>query len=125
MSEQNLIDCNDENEGCDGGEMETAINFLKTERISIEAGYPYTARDGTCVHGIDSGVHVNGVKVFPPGENSLQAAVGEQPFHYVLFLMFIQYRGSSSGKHIFKHLHYCSFWYLKLIFSNLTFRDIS
>lgn len=76
LSEQFLIDCSDDNEGCDGGEMEAALNFLKRNEISMEVGYPYTASDGVCVTGIDSGVKVEDIKVFPPGEDKLQAAVG-------------------------------------------------
>lgn len=49
LSEQELVDCDKDNNGCDGGLMEHALNFIaKAEGLTTENSYPYTAKDGTC-----------------------------------------------------------------------------
>lgn len=50
LSEQELVDCNrDPNEGCDGGLMEKAFDFIKKNGgITTEQNYPYRAGDGPC-----------------------------------------------------------------------------
>ncbi|XP_058102061.1 vignain-like [Magnolia sinica] len=50
LSEQELIDCdNTDNQGCDGGLMEYAFEYIKKNRgITTEENYPYTAVEGTC-----------------------------------------------------------------------------
>lgn len=50
LSEQELVDCNTgENNGCNGGLMEHAFEFIeKTGGIASEADYPYMATNGVC-----------------------------------------------------------------------------
>ena len=50
LSEQELIDCDrKENQGCNGGLMDYAFEFIQQKGgITTESDYPYAAQDGTC-----------------------------------------------------------------------------
>lgn len=49
FSEQQLVDCDKVDSGCNGGLMENAYNYLKSAGgIMKQADYKYTGRDGTC-----------------------------------------------------------------------------
>lgn len=49
LSEQNLVDCTYSTDGCQGGWMADAYNYVKTNNgINTESGYPYqSASSGT------------------------------------------------------------------------------
>ena len=49
FSEQQLVDCDTKDSGCNGGLMEYAFTFLKQLGcLNFEEDYPYTGRKGTC-----------------------------------------------------------------------------
>jgi len=48
LSEQELVDCDTTDDGCDGGLMENAMTFLSTAGVVLESDYPYTGEDGQC-----------------------------------------------------------------------------
>lgn len=49
LSEQELVDCESDNSGCNGGLMENAYEFIKeTGGVASEQIYPYFAHDGRC-----------------------------------------------------------------------------
>ena len=85
LSEQQLVDCAGGtygNQGCNGGDMGTAIQYSHDFGNELESDYPYTALDGTCTY------DKNKVKVTPAqgptnvatnNAAALKAAIAEGP----------------------------------------------
>ena len=48
FSVQLLIDCDTMDSGCNGGDISTALSWLKQNGIMLESDYPYTGMKGTC-----------------------------------------------------------------------------
>lgn len=48
LSEQQLIDCDTFNMGCNGGLMEYAFRYLESASLDSESSYPYTGKKGSC-----------------------------------------------------------------------------
>ncbi|XP_072392907.1 cathepsin L-like proteinase [Diabrotica undecimpunctata] len=48
LSEQELVDCDTVNGGCNGGLMTDAFNYVKRHGLAAESKYKYTGRDGSC-----------------------------------------------------------------------------
>ncbi|XP_045457977.1 mexicain-like [Melitaea cinxia] len=48
LSEQQLIDCDKQSDGCNGGFPAYAINYLMKNGAMAEESYPYEAKDGQC-----------------------------------------------------------------------------
>ncbi|XP_039154896.1 zingipain-2 [Eucalyptus grandis] len=85
LSEQELMDCDvgKHNQGCSGGEMDTAFSFIQRNGgITSESDYPYRGRDGSCDAAMlrSHAATISGYGDVPPNdERSLQAAVARQP----------------------------------------------
>ncbi|KAI9108785.1 hypothetical protein K1719_020090 [Acacia pycnantha] len=84
LSEQELVDCDTEqNEGCNGGLMEYAYEFIKRiGGLTTESNYPYKAIDETCDVSKEKhpSVSIDGHENVPPNdENSLLKAAANQP----------------------------------------------
>eukprot|EP00931_Biecheleriopsis_adriatica_P046251 TRINITY_DN2653_c0_g1_i9.p1 TRINITY_DN2653_c0_g1~~TRINITY_DN2653_c0_g1_i9.p1 ORF type:complete len:169 (-),score=27.82 TRINITY_DN2653_c0_g1_i9:551-1057(-) len=51
LSEQQLVDCaKNGNQGCNGGSMDLAFEYLEKNAVCTEESYNYTARQGTTCH---------------------------------------------------------------------------
>ncbi|XP_062177674.1 cysteine proteinase mucunain-like [Alnus glutinosa] len=84
LSEQELVDCdNSYNQGCNGGLMDYAFQFIiNNGGIDTEEDYPYRARDGACDTNRKNArvVTIDGYEDVPENdENSLKKAVANQP----------------------------------------------
>ncbi|KAL0443908.1 UNVERIFIED_CONTAM: Senescence-specific cysteine protease SAG12 [Sesamum latifolium] len=85
LSEQELLDCDSsaDNQGCRGGYMEKAYEFIiKNHGITTEKLYPYQAKEGNCNTTKEKlkAAKITGYVTIPASdEKRLQAAVAKQP----------------------------------------------
>ena len=56
FSEQQLVDCSKQNNGCNGGLMDYAFRYIETAPLELESSYPYTGKDGMCEYTKSKGV---------------------------------------------------------------------
>lgn len=85
LSEQDLLDCDTNESGCDGGRMINAFKFiLDNNGILTESAYPYKGVKGKCMetslrYGSQK-VRINDFQLVPSNdENALLQAVSQQP----------------------------------------------
>ncbi|KAJ4713678.1 putative Cysteine protease [Melia azedarach] len=85
LSEQELVDCDvkGEDEGCNGGLMDNAFEFIQNNNgITTEANYPYEGVDGTCIAKKEANhaAKITGREDVPANnEKALLIAVANQP----------------------------------------------
>ena len=49
LSEQQLLDCDDSEDACDGGDEEQALEYIKSQGgLDTEESYPYKGYQGSC-----------------------------------------------------------------------------
>jgi len=74
LSEENLVQCDHNgDQGCNGGLMDNAFEWIEQHGICTEADYPYTSGGGvtgTCVQGCAPAVTVTGFKDVPKGDEA-------------------------------------------------------
>ncbi|KAJ8984257.1 hypothetical protein NQ317_007489 [Molorchus minor] len=78
ISEQNLVDCDQRNAGCDGGDMTYAYEYVhENDGIDTETSYPYEGEDGRCRYQVDGNVtSTNGYVYIAEGnEEHLKEAI--------------------------------------------------
>jgi len=79
LAEQQLVDCDTEESGCNGGMESDAIEWIaRNGGQCAEADYPYTARDGSCKTSCTPIAGVTSVKRFS-GEPALASNLVNQP----------------------------------------------
>jgi C1A family cysteine protease len=81
LSEQDLVDCDKVDHGCQGGLMDNGFNFIQQNNgLCSESSYPYTAADGTCNAQCTKVVTVSGHEDVPKmDEKSLLVAASQHP----------------------------------------------
>jgi cathepsin L len=83
LSEQQLVDCDKNSDGCQGGFMDGAVQYAEGHGSCTESSYPYTARDGycresSCSTGIPRG-GVTGVRTVQKSAQAMQSALMQGP----------------------------------------------
>jgi len=79
LAEQQLVDCEKESKGCNGGHHYWGLTYLTDKPIFTTESYPYKAREGSCTTGTDSGVRISGFTRLPKqDENALLQALQKQ-----------------------------------------------
>lgn len=102
LSEQQLVDCSgpEGNQGCDGGMMDQAFEYIMKNGICSETAYPYISAagaNGTC-HACDPVAHISGYQdVQPNNETALMAAVAQQPVSVAVEADGLDWQFYSSG----------------------------
>merc|ERR1712100_139379 len=86
LSEQQFLDCDTTDSGCNGGLEYQGWSFFKSkdEGICTESSYPYTAKNGNCKYssctlGIPAGGITGVTHVSKNSASSLQSALQKQP----------------------------------------------
>ena len=81
FSEQQLVDCDTaEDQGCNGGLMDNAFQYIAKNGLATEDSYSYTGKDGSCASftAVEGTVGVTYTDVSNT-EEALAAAVAQQP----------------------------------------------
>ncbi|KAL3741710.1 hypothetical protein ACJRO7_017217 [Eucalyptus globulus] len=83
LSVQELVDCDDNDDGCMGGFMDSAFEFIVSNGgLTTEANYPYQGIDGTCntAKTANQAASITGYQDVPANnEKALLQAVANQP----------------------------------------------
>jgi cathepsin L len=87
LSEQQLVDCSTQNNGCNGGSMALAFNFESGQNVCSEASYPYKAADGSCKSSCTTAIAKGGITgyksvgnfLFGASVSDMQSALNSNP----------------------------------------------
>jgi cathepsin L len=86
LSEEQLIDCTPESNGCDGGNPYYAWKYMKTHGVCTQGSYPFTAAGGKanacqtdCTEAIPKGGIKGSTRVVAGSSQALMEAVSKQP----------------------------------------------
>jgi cathepsin L len=73
MSEQQFVDCDKVDSGCNGGLMDNAFRWAEGQAVATEASYAYTGRDGSCKSSFSTAIPSGGVTGFKDVAKSASA----------------------------------------------------
>lgn len=83
LSEQQFVDCDDVDSGCNGGLMDQAFQWAHDNGgVARELDYPYKAVDGTCdtkVKSIPAAAPQSFTDVEPDSDDAMTSALAQQP----------------------------------------------
>ncbi|KNA07687.1 hypothetical protein SOVF_169490 [Spinacia oleracea] len=83
LSEQELVDCVQDNHGCQGGMITNAFSFIQQNQgITSEDDYPYQSTQGQCQAGYlgSNAVTINSFQIIPQSDEvTLMQAASQQP----------------------------------------------
>lgn len=84
LSEQQFVDCDKKDSGCNGGLMDTAFKFAEQNALCTESSYPYKAKGGSCkASSCTTGIAKGGVTGFKDvsanSEQAMMSALNQQP----------------------------------------------
>jgi len=108
LSEQNLCDCSTSNQGCNGGLMDQAFQYIIANKgIDTEEAYPYTATQGTCnFKAANVGATISNYTDVQSGdEAALALAANKQPISVAIDASHVSFQLYSSGVY---HELFCS-----------------
>jgi C1A family cysteine protease len=101
FSEQQLVDCAGgafHNNGCHGGLMDYAFQYIEQNPLELEADYPYTAKDGTCrASKAKEYGRVTGYSDVAQSADQLKAALNKQPVSVAIEADQYAFQSYSSG----------------------------
>merc|ERR1719262_285650 len=76
VSEQNIVDCDKQSDGCDGGLPSWALRWsAQNGGVASEQSYPYTARDGNCRRSVAKIVHNKGQQKISTDDGQIAQAL--------------------------------------------------
>lgn len=98
LSEQELVDCASSygNNGCNGGLMNLAYDYIRDNSLTTETNYPYEGYDNECrSSGTENRVTVSSYEFISPADvNGLMKALDQQPVSVAIEVQqdFMQYK---------------------------------